>query len=311
MSFAHGFFFSGANWDPLNRYIATLSADKTLRIYNPATALTAPLQKITRYNVDETTTESMFIGEDNCMARRRLDFSPDGKLLLSPAGAIRLDPKAEGAKKVPCSFLFDMTSKKKLARATAVLPSTAPTSLGRFCPKLFTLRYYPPPEVASVTPSKSTASEEEEVEPEPVEEAMEVDVRSGSPEIPPPPPPRDNQENQPMYRMVYAVATATTVFFYDTQLERPFAMVDSIHVADISDLAWTSDGRVLIVSSLDGFCTFIEFLEGELGEEYVAPRKRNNVNLEVATSSEVAEFNISNVAPIVQPATSDVIMQSA
>ncbi|GAV09301.1 hypothetical protein RvY_18868-2 [Ramazzottius varieornatus] len=265
----------GANWDPYNRFIVTLSADKALRVYNPSTTLTAPLQKVMRYNVDELNTEAMFIGEDNCMARRRLDFSPDGKHLLAPAGATRVDPKVEGGKKIACSYLFDVSRKQKMT-AKAILPATAPTSLARFCPKMFTLREYTKPEVLQATPTKSTTSEEDDVddeaeadtESEP-SEAMEVE-RSGSPEIPPPPR-REEEEKQPvLYRLVYAVATTSTVFFYDTQLHRPFGFVESIHVADISDIAWTPDGRILVVSSLDGFCTFIEFVEGELATREMA-----------------------------------------
>jgi hypothetical protein len=40
------------------------------------------------------------------------------------------------------------------------------------------------------------------------------------------------------YRMVLAVATTTSVLFYDTQQTAPFAMVANLHLAPITDVAW-------------------------------------------------------------------------
>lgn len=73
------------------------------------------------------------------------------------------------------------------------------------------------------------------------------------------------------YRMVYAVASKSSVYLYDTQQKIPFGCVSNIHYARLTDLTWSSDGNILIVSSVDGFCTVITFEDSELGKVYDKP----------------------------------------
>lgn len=73
------------------------------------------------------------------------------------------------------------------------------------------------------------------------------------------------------YRMIFAIATKTSVRLYDTQQKMPFAVISNIHYARLTDLTWSSDGTALIVSSFDGFCTLIIFEKGELGKIYEKP----------------------------------------
>lgn len=68
--------------------------------------------------------------------------------------------------------------------------------------------------------------------------------------------------------MVFAIATRSSVYFYDTQQRTPFAVVSNIHYARLTDLAWSEDGEILVVSSTDGFCSIIAFEKGELGAVY-------------------------------------------
>ncbi|KAI6657402.1 hypothetical protein LOD99_150 [Oopsacas minuta] len=70
------------------------------------------------------------------------------------------------------------------------------------------------------------------------------------------------------YRMIYAVATLCTVYLYDTQRLEPLAVIGQIHYANLTDMSWSSDGRLLVISSTDSYCTVILFSEGELGELY-------------------------------------------
>jgi len=44
-----------------------------------------------------------------------------------------------------------------------------------------------------------------------------------------------------------------------------------IHYSNLSDISWSSDGSLLIIASIDGFCTFISFKENELGKIYTDP----------------------------------------
>ena len=70
------------------------------------------------------------------------------------------------------------------------------------------------------------------------------------------------------YRYVFAVATEDSVYLYDTQNLTPFAFVTGIHYSNLSDLSWSNDGRILIITSIDGFCSFVTFNQKELGEVY-------------------------------------------
>ncbi|XP_017877926.1 chromatin assembly factor 1 subunit B isoform X1 [Ceratina calcarata] len=82
------------------------------------------------------------------------------------------------------------------------------------------------------------------------------------------------QENGPTpvislpYRMVFAIATQHSVMVYDTQQISPIAVISNIHYTRLTDVAWSSNGRILVASSTDGYCSVIQFQEGELGEEY-------------------------------------------
>lgn len=87
---------------------------------------------------------------------------------------------------------------------------------------------------------------------------------------------RPHNENCPPmidlpYRMIFAVASKSSVFLYDTQQRLPFASISNIHYARLTDVTWSNDGRILIASSFDGFCTLICFEDGELGEVYDQP----------------------------------------
>lgn len=64
---------------------------------------------------------------------------------------------------------------------------------------------------------------------------------------------------------IFAVATLDSVLVYDTQHPYPLCVVGGIHYASLTDLAWSTDGRLLAVSSSDGYCTIISFEAGELG----------------------------------------------
>ncbi|XP_062862067.1 chromatin assembly factor 1 subunit B isoform X2 [Trichomycterus rosablanca] len=67
------------------------------------------------------------------------------------------------------------------------------------------------------------------------------------------------------YRLVFAVASEDSIFFYDTQQTLPFGYVSNIHYHTLSDLSWSRDGSFLAVSSTDGYCSFVSFEELELG----------------------------------------------
>ncbi|RWS14338.1 chromatin assembly factor 1 subunit B-like protein [Dinothrombium tinctorium] len=97
------------------------------------------------------------------------------------------------------------------------------------------------------------------------------------------------------YRIVFAIATPDTVLFYDTQQETPFAFVSDIHYARLCDICWTHDGRTLLVSSFDGYITFITFDDGEIGLPYKGPiYKFEQQSHIISNDAEKQEVNIAS-----------------
>lgn len=86
--------------------------------------------------------------------------------------------------------------------------------------------------------------------------------------------------------MIYAVATKSSVYLYDTQQRIPFGMVSNIHYTRLTDLAWSHDGAFLFVSSTDGFCSIIQFAEGELGKEYKDTTIREIIDVQAMKSEQ-------------------------
>lgn len=84
--------------------------------------------------------------------------------------------------------------------------------------------------------------------------------------------------------MIFAIATKCSVYLYDTQQKLPIGLISNIHYTRLTDLAWSNDGTTLLVSSTDGYCSIVQFSDGELGKIYeeqsiqdiIASNKANN-----------------------------------
>jgi len=94
------------------------------------------------------------------------------------------------------------------------------------------------------------------------------------------------------YHMYLAVANSDSVFIYDTECIKCKAFVGGLHLASITDLAWSNDGKILAISSRDGFCSFITLKEQELGEQIpvnfedknIFLKFKNNIDFQVKSS---------------------------
>lgn len=58
--------------------------------------------------------------------------------------------------------------------------------------------------------------------------------------------------------MVWAVLTKSAISIYDSQVCRSVAYVTNIHYDTLTDICWSPDGKVLLVASLEGFCSFLK-----------------------------------------------------
>lgn len=67
------------------------------------------------------------------------------------------------------------------------------------------------------------------------------------------------------YRMLFALITKTSLFFYDQLSTEPFAYARRIHLLSLTDGSWSHDGRLFVASSEDGYLTFVTFTDQCLG----------------------------------------------
>lgn len=217
----HKGFVQGVTWDPKGDFIATICSDRVCRIFDSTGKhVRARLYKgslpVPEWN-EGPNQEIKYFHDDTFKSYfRRLNYSPDGNLLIVPSGGIET---ANGKMAKNATYIFAVAD---LSQPVAVIPSPKQITIAvRCCPILFELR------------------------------------PDGS----------DSLINLP-YRMIIAIATDSDVVLYDTQQVAPFAHLRKIHYTRITDLAWSSDGLLLVASSTDGFCTLITFQKEELGVQY-------------------------------------------
>ncbi|XP_042636932.1 chromatin assembly factor 1 subunit B [Orycteropus afer afer] len=132
----HKSYVQGVTWDPLGQYIATLSCDRVLRVYSTQ-------KKRVAFNVSkmlsaigaegEARSYRMFHDDSMKSFFRRLSFTPDGSLLLTPAGCVE-----SGENVTNTTYVF---SRRNLKRPIAHLPCPGKATLAvRCCPVYFELR---------------------------------------------------------------------------------------------------------------------------------------------------------------------------
>ncbi|XP_069616865.1 chromatin assembly factor 1 subunit B [Ranitomeya imitator] len=133
----HKSYVQGVTWDPLGQYIATLSCDRVMRVYRTETKRVAfNVSKMTSAiptPEGEAKTYRMYHDDSMKSFFRRLTFTPDGSLLLTPAGFVEV-----GESLVNTTYVF---SRKGLKRPIAHLPCPGKATLAvRCCPVFFELR---------------------------------------------------------------------------------------------------------------------------------------------------------------------------
>ncbi|KAH7722364.1 Chromatin assembly factor 1 subunit B [Aphelenchoides avenae] len=75
------------------------------------------------------------------------------------------------------------------------------------------------------------------------------------------------------YRLIYAVMCKECVLLYDSQRSEPIGFVDNLHYFDLTSISWTPDGKVLVVSSQEGFNSFLAFDGDTFGVPTVLPQR--------------------------------------
>ncbi|KAK7205771.1 component of the chromatin assembly complex [Myxozyma melibiosi] len=196
---------------------------------------------------------------------RRLTFTPDGSLLLTPAGQFKHTNSATGVEETTNTvYIYTRAGLNK--PPVAHLPFLKkPATVVRCSPVKYKLR------TASESRRQTTNITIDSSAPD----GLAIPSLSESALPPPPSIPSTSSTGAGAqqafvlpYRIVYAVATQDSVFIYDTQQTTPLCVVSNLHYATFTDLTWSVDGRVLFMTSTDGFCSDVVFEPGELGEVY-------------------------------------------
>ncbi|CAM0910663.1 unnamed protein product [Alopecurus aequalis] len=229
----HLHYVQGVAWDPLGQYIASLSSDRTCKIYankpQGKSKYTEKMNFVCQHTLvkaevqnhdDSKPTAKTHLFHDETLPSffRRLAWSPDGSFLVLPAGLCKYSSEV-----INTAYIL---SRRDLSRPAIQLPGASKAIVAvRFCPVLFSLR----------------------------------GSQSGFFKLP--------------YRAVFAVATFNSLYVYDTESAAPIMIHAGLHYAAITDIAWSSDAKYLALSSRDGYCTIIEFENEELGQPHIISGK--------------------------------------
>lgn len=201
---------------------------------------------------------SLYVNETLTSFFRRLTFTPDGSLLLTPAGQYHVQHQ-DGPKPsyeiINTVYIYTRGGINK--PPIAHLPGHKKPSVAIKCsPVMYTLRQSPPV-TKYITIDTSSAEDPIPALPEPISKPLPAVM-----DPPPPPtssaPDPEKQWTVPQhlsvetgsttsgskmgftlpYRMVYAVATQDSVLLYDTQQITPICVVSNLHLATFTDLTW-------------------------------------------------------------------------
>ncbi|KAG2131400.1 uncharacterized protein EDB93DRAFT_1094369, partial [Suillus bovinus] len=171
----------------------------------------------------------------------RLMFSPDGSLLLMPAGQfedpsiITNKPKIEETPTHGCkSKLVITTSETNPSSALSVFICSRANFT---CPPIAQL------------PGHKKASSSCQVLPCVPSKSSTLVIA----------PPNTGSMFALPYRMLYAVLTMDAIAIYDTQQSGPVCMLTKLHYNEFTDALWSPDGQCLILSSRDGYCMIAIF----------------------------------------------------
>lgn len=200
---------------------------------------------------------SLYANETLTSFFRRLTFTPDGSLLLTPAGQYQTQHPTENGKPtyevINTVYIYTRGGINK--PPIAHLPGHKKPSVAVRCSPVVYMLRQSPPVTKHITIDTSSSEEAIPSLPEPISKP------SPAPSVmdPPPPPPSADSQSSALraltletgvqgagpkpafalrYRMIYAVATQDSVLLYDTQQHTPICIVSNLHCATFTDLAW-------------------------------------------------------------------------
>mmetsp|Transcript_21965 Transcript_21965/g.50065 ORF Transcript_21965/g.50065 Transcript_21965/m.50065 type:complete len:588 (-) Transcript_21965:408-2171(-) len=289
----HFHYVQGAAFDPLGVYLATQGADRTVRVHSRKRAKSRKAKKDPAVSSVTEPSSSIAVNFDAKFelgrmrlikhftfdAAENLETSSQADCDVAEAGMASEEGGVEATppiKKKPVSkqALYADESVKSFFRRLAWTPDGAflitPAGIWRnrkkgassdgneedieeepsFATHIFARHRFDRPHIVLTLKKPSVA-----VRANPLRYALPDGMSTTSHSLP--------------YRIIFCVLTLDTILVYDTVQSRPIAAVGGAHYAGLTDCCWTDDGTVLIVTSSDGYVSFVSFGENELGVPYV------------------------------------------
>lgn len=187
---------------------------------------------------------------------RRLSFSPDGSILLTPTGIFKNTNK--NSKEEIINTVYGYIRSQFDKGPIFQLPNLKKPAIAiKFSSQIYRLKPIDTQEDSKTL--NFVKSQQKEI----------IKITELQEEV------NDNQEILRLtkllslpYRMLFAVATQDSMILYDTSNIYPIAVVKNLHYSNFTDISWSDSGHNLIISSTDGFCSLIQLDSLFIGELY-------------------------------------------
>lgn len=255
----HSHYVQGVVWDPQNKYIFSQSADRSLCVYeiifDPTNKsqitnlrlknriLRSDLPQYdadTKLNYSLSKTTYLFHNETLPSFFRRLAISPCGNLLAVPAGIFRSNPPTSSAPGLATA---------NTAAATATTPTNQNNEFNNA--------------VYLYTRGSIKANINKPVLRIPFLNKPAI-VVSFNPNLYELSSDKESYLKLP-YKLIFAIATSNEVLIYDSESIEPISVIGNLHYTPLTDLAWSQDGSLLMMSSTDGFVSYVSVIESVFG----------------------------------------------
>lgn len=188
----------------------------------------------------------MFMDDTIASFYRRPEWAPDGSFLLLPCGQYYDGPPGTS----PALPTVHVVARSNLAVPCAHLPSPDKAVIAvRFSPLIYE---HPAAPTASSAATPSASADADTRPPSGAGAKAEAESSSGW------------MTSLP-YRILWAVATLDSIVIYDSSQRQPLLVASNVHYAALTDLSWLPDGRGLVASSMDGYCTILRIKPSALG----------------------------------------------
>nr|CDS26360.1 chromatin assembly factor 1 subunit b [Hymenolepis microstoma] len=276
---SHKHLVQGVAWDPEGVFVASLSNDRSFHVYN--------VNKKTRV-VNVSKVDKVYLFQDDSWRSffRRMAFSPDGVILVCASGnleaaqfagdmgstaAVPIEPISTTRDKMKTEVVEGGDGKEVEAKEggeekenkpeeVAGIPA-APANAPQHAAHIFRSAWSKTPCISLPTGRRPVIAARFCPQP------FQLRVTNPEPGVA-----ASSLFDLP-YRWIFCLVLDDGILLYDTQQAHPFAQIIDIHYQALNDSSWSSDGRLLTVTSTDGYCSLIYFSEGELGTPYTGPLK--------------------------------------